>query len=161
MRGREGDRQTGRRREGYLAVSLDGCRAIFPSPLTVTPEVKTTSSSVQVQVHGGFKANKASYQAQQSGFPEPVGEWPAKGREILLVNHAARTPLLTGDFVYFVLLPLSYPVDKAGQPGISLTGLGCDVSTAARGGGLLGNAACCIDASAGPGLVVRGRDPPR
>lgn len=69
-----------------------------------------------------FSLGPVSYQAEQSGFPEPVREWPAKGGEILFVNHTIETLLLllSGDFVYFVLLPLSYPVDKAGQWCVSL-----------------------------------------
>ena len=62
-----------------------------------------------------FSLGPVSYQAEQSGFPEPVREWPAKGGEILFVNHTLEKLLLSGDFVYFVLQPLSYPVDKAGQ----------------------------------------------
>lgn len=56
-----------------------------------------------------------SYQAAQTGFPEPVREQPKNSREILFVNHTTETVLLSGDFVCFVLLRLSHPVDEAGS----------------------------------------------
>lgn len=55
-----------------------------------------------------------SYQPAQSGFPEPVKEQPVTAGEILFVNHTVGTVLLSGDVVDFVLLLLSYPVDKVG-----------------------------------------------
>lgn len=86
------------------------------------PAVKTTLQ--RLPEHAGSEANlKAhfplsatrSYQAAQTGFPEPVREQPKNSREILFVNHTTETVLPSGDFVCFVLLLLSHPVDEAGS----------------------------------------------
>lgn len=67
-----------------------------------------------------FSLGSVSYQAEQSRLPVPVKEWAGKRGEILFVNHTAETLSLSGDSVYFVLPPLSYPVDTARRWCVSL-----------------------------------------
>lgn len=86
-----------------------GLRSGLPALKSMKTRHVAVSWAFSIQFKGSFfyfffSYSPVSYQAEQSGFPEPDREWPVKGAEILFVNHTRGTLLPSGDFVDFVFI---------------------------------------------------------